>query len=125
MIPDALFSLHRALPGLPTLFVARQWQFFLHSLQRNSQLWRKSGIPAWIAARGGNHIGNIDQFDGKLYASIEDAPDYRRPVIAVFDAATLAYTGVAFPLQAVDLNQGVPRVAVEGPGNLACTAERA
>ncbi len=94
-----------------------------HSMQRNSRLWQRSGIPADIAARGGNHIGDIDQFDGKLYVPIEDAPDYRRPVIAIFDAASLAYTGVAFPLQAGDLSRGVPWVAVDGPGNLAYTAE--
>ncbi|MBC7513132.1 MAG: hypothetical protein H7234_01695 [Herminiimonas sp.] len=63
------------------------------ALQRNSPLWRKSAIPAEIAARGGNHIGDIDQYDGKLYVPIEDAPNYRRPVIAVFDAGSLAHTG--------------------------------
>ena len=94
-----------------------------HTMQRNSNLWKKSGIPAEIAAHGGNHIGDIDQFDGKLYVPIEDAPDYHRPVIAVFDAASLAWTGVAFPLQAAYLSRGVPWVVVDGPGNLTCTAE--
>ena len=93
-------------------------------VERNgSLLRRRSGIPATIADRGGNHIGDIDQFDGTLYLPIEDAPNYRTPVIALFDAATLAYTGVAFPLQRADLTQGVPWVAVDGPGNLAYTAE--
>jgi hypothetical protein len=51
-------------------------------------------IPPAIAAQGGNHIGDVDIANGKVYAPIEDGtkrPDgtrYLHPVIALFDART-------------------------------------
>lgn len=94
------------------------------TLQDNGSFFRRrSAIPATISQRGGNHIGDIDYFNGTLYLPIEDGPDYRNPVIALFDAETLAYTGVSFPLPQADLTRGVPWVALDGPANLAYTAE--
>jgi hypothetical protein len=107
------------------------WQYGLErttpdyrELARNSSIaGLRSGIPESIAALGGNHIGDIDYHAGKIYAPIEDNPDYRNPVIAVYDAATLAYTGEYHLLPQSDLNGGVPWVAVDGARNLAYTAE--
>ncbi|MEN3294064.1 MAG: hypothetical protein V7642_3317 [Burkholderiales bacterium] len=93
-------------------------------VESNYSVWqRKSGIPESIEALGGNHIGDIDYHAGKIYAPIEDSPDYRNPTIAVYDAATLRHTGASYRLPQSDLTQGVPWVAVDGSKNLAYTAE--
>jgi hypothetical protein len=93
-------------------------------LARNFSVYqRKSGIPQSIEALGGNHIGDIDYHAGKIYAPIEDSPNYRNPVIAVYDAATLNHTGTTYMLPHGDLTMGVPWVAVDGPKNLAYTGE--
>lgn len=93
-------------------------------LARNSSLFPPaSGIPQSIEALGGNHIGDMDYYVGKIYAPIEDGPDYLHPVIAVYDASTLRHTGQSYLLPNTDLVAGVPWVAVDGPRNLAYTAE--
>jgi hypothetical protein len=107
------------------------WQYGLeratldgNTLDRNfSIIPLRSGIPENIAWLGGNHIGDIDYYAGKIYAPIEDSAAYRVPIIAVYDAASLRYTGMAYVLSTNDLTQGVPWVAVDGPRNLAYTAE--
>ena len=43
-------------------------------------------MPVDIFKLGGNHIGDIDVLDGKLYAPIEDGPDYLNPYIVTYDA---------------------------------------
>jgi hypothetical protein len=83
----------------------------------------KSGIPQSIEALGGNHIGDIDYYAGKIYAPIEDSPNYHNPLVAVYDAATLNHTGATYTLPSGDLMKGVPWVAVDGPKNIAYTAE--
>jgi hypothetical protein len=51
-------------------------------------------IPAEWAARGFDHIGDIDVEDGVVYAPLEQ-PDYERgqQAMLTFDAATFEYTG--------------------------------
>lgn len=83
---------------------------------------------------GGNHIGDIDTHEGKIFAPVEDGaislgvasvnqPEYQRPYIAIYDAKTLLYTGVRHPLP-LDLHlAGVPWVAVNGKAREVYTAE--
>jgi len=68
------------------------------------------------------HIGDIDIANGKLYASIEDEDnDQLQDYIAVYDARTLQYTGVKYPLP-IDLHvDGIPWVAVDAQRNEAYT----
>jgi hypothetical protein len=107
------------------------WQYGLErttlggsTLDRNfSIIPPRSGIPENIAWLGGDHIGDIDYYAGKIYAPIEDSAAHRIPVIAVYDAASLRYTGVVYWLSPNDLTQGVSWVAVDGSRNLAYTAE--
>ena len=83
---------------------------------------------------GDNHIGDIDVHGGLVYAPIEDGgqsvgpvdlnnPEYQRPRIALYDASTLAYTGVSYPLDVTTHEAGVPWVAVDGPRERVYTAE--
>jgi hypothetical protein len=83
-------------------------------------------IQAIFATNGNKpdygHIGDIDIANGKLYASIEDEDnDQLQDYIAVYDAKTLQYTGVKYPLP-IDLHvDGIPWVAVDTKRNEAYT----
>jgi hypothetical protein len=83
---------------------------------------------------GDNHIGDIDYHDGLIYAPVEDGgqsfgplklnePEYQSPHIALYDARTLAYTGVSYPLDAAIHEAGVPWVAIDGRREQVYTAE--
>jgi hypothetical protein len=64
------------------------------------------------------HIGDIDIADGRLYAPIEDEDDSSQPsYIAVYDAATLQYTGEKHALPRAEHADGVPWVAVDAARN--------
>jgi hypothetical protein len=80
-------------------------------------------LPKNIAQLGGNHIGDIDVFDGRLYAPIEDGPDYQNPYIVTYDSTTLEPTGDQFLLPQALLTEGVPWVAVDGPRRRVYAAE--
>lgn len=116
----------------------KQWYFsWTNGMERTSPNYQvlaknfslfKSAIPQFISNMGGNHIGDIDFYDdpnlGKsIYVPIEDNPNYLNPFIAIYDAATLAYTGVAYKLVSYDLTQGVPWVAIDAVKKVAYTAE--
>lgn len=83
---------------------------------------------------GGNHIGDIDYFEGKVYAPVEDGgsnlgiaqlndPEYQHPYIAIYDATTLIYTGVRYALDKSIHAEGVPWVAVNARRKEVYTAE--
>jgi hypothetical protein len=83
---------------------------------------------------GDNHIGDIDHYGGLIYAPVEDGgesagplrlndPEYQAPHVALYDARTLAYTGVSYPLDVGIHAAGVPWVAVDGRRREVYTAE--
>lgn len=80
-------------------------------------------VPKAIADLGGNHIGDIDVYDGLLYAPIEDGPAYLHPTIVTYNAETLEPTGQSYPISTDLLTQGVPWVAVDGPRKRVYVAE--
>jgi hypothetical protein len=73
-----------------------------------------AAIPPDLARLGDNHIGDIDYWDGTLFAAIEDGPSYLHPYIVSFDPTTLKAIQT-YPLSNSLLTQGVPWVAVDGP----------
>ena len=82
------------------------------------ELSKTTVIPPEIARLGGNHIGDIDYWNGKLYAPIEDGTEYLHPHLVLYDPATFMPTTI-HPLADVPLTDGVPWVAVDGPrGNI-------
>ncbi|MFC6887384.1 MULTISPECIES: hypothetical protein [Actinomadura] len=92
------------------------WQYGLSRVSLDGTTTEKANalaIPWPIALEGGNHIGALDFHGGKLYAPIEDGDAYRHPYVAVYDAASLAYTGTAFALPQEIQRDGVPWVAVD------------
>ena len=83
---------------------------------------------------GDNHIGDVDYYDGLIYAPVEDGgeslgpvslndPEYQAPHIALYDARTLAYTGTSYALDVGIHEAGVPWVAVDAKRRLVYTAE--
>ena len=83
---------------------------------------------------GGNHIGDIDYYNGLIYAPIEDGgqnlqvatlndPEYQHPYIALYDAKTLQPTGVTYALDKSIHEAGVPWVAVNAKRREVYTAE--
>ncbi len=71
-------------------------------------------IPMWLETMGSNHIGDIDLWNGVLYAPVEDGRAYNNPQILLFDPETLA-PGMAFPVPHALQTEGVPWVAINGP----------
>ena len=82
-----------------------------------------SPIPDELQALGCDHIGGLSYYDGRIYAALEDGPEYQHPFIVLYDAQTLAYTGQYYALpQSLHL-EGVPWCAVDAERHLLYTAE--
>lgn len=82
---------------------------------------------------GNNHIGDIDYYDGKIYAPFEDGgqdigvtqlnnPEYQTPYIEIYDAQTLTNIG-SYALDKSIHVAGVPWVAVNAATQVVYTAE--
>jgi hypothetical protein len=79
------------------------------------------GIPSDLLALGLNHIGDIDYYDGVVYASLDSTDGYMNGHVALYRASNLAYAGVIFPLTGAPSNPKhdiASWVAVDGPHNL-------
>lgn len=63
---------------------------------------------------GSDHIGGISYYDGKIYASIEDGDSFSYPIVAVYDAETLEYTGKYKVISTDILFRGCPWVCCDG-----------
>lgn len=59
------------------------------------------------------HIGGISYYNGYIYASLEDSKQWQHPVIALYDAETLEYTGICHDVSSEILTRGIPWVAVD------------
>ena len=59
------------------------------------------------------HIGGISYYNGYIYASLEDSKKWQHPVIALYDAETLEYTGICHEVSSEILTRGIPWVAVD------------
>ena len=59
------------------------------------------------------HIGGISYYNGYIYASLEDSKQWQHPVIALYDAETLEYTGICHEVPSDILTRGIPWVAVD------------
>ncbi len=71
-------------------------------------------IPAKLEAMGIKHIGGISVCNGVIYAALEDSKVWRHPVIALYDAKTLEFTGSYYELSPELHTHGVPWVTVDG-----------
>lgn len=67
---------------------------------------------------GSKHIGGISCYNGLIYASLEDSKKWNHPVIALYDAETLEFTGEAHEMPTEYLSRGIPWVAVDAENKL-------
>lgn len=85
------------------------WQYGLeradnafNSVQRNSAFSLSDGltpgIPTALLAQGLDHIGDIDYYNGVIYASLDSTKGYTKPHVALFNASDLSYTGTTYAL---------------------------
>jgi hypothetical protein len=83
---------------------------------------------------GGTHIGDVDTIDGLIYAPVEDGefdigvttlnvPEYQQSFISLYDAKTLLYTGVRYPVPHEISRDGVPWIAIDKTKREAYTGE--
>lgn len=64
------------------------------------------------------HIGGISYYNGYIYASLEDSKVWEHPVVALYDAETLEYTGICHEMPNDILTRGIPWVAVDADNGL-------
>lgn len=81
-------------------------------------------IPAELQEKyNSQHIGGISYYDGIIYAALEDSKEWNYPIIALYDAVTLEYTGRCFELPTDKQTRGVPWVCVDGENGFAYTGD--
>jgi hypothetical protein len=78
-------------------------------------------IPLLLVAQGSDHIGDIDFWNGKIYAPVEDKT-YASPKVVLYDPSSLS-AGTVFDIPQNLQTKGVPWIAVDGPRGVAYMAE--
>jgi len=82
-----------------------------------------AAIPSQLSSQyGSNHIGDTDYYGGYVVAPIEDGSNYQHPLLALFNASNLSYTGRYVQLPLNLMPGGVPWVAVDAAAGLVYTA---
>lgn len=64
------------------------------------------------------HIGGISYYDGKIYAPLEDSKKWQHPVVAVYNAQTLEFTGEYHELSKDILTRGMSWLACDAENGL-------
>ncbi len=83
------------------------------------------GIPAEMTEEYGiKHIGGISYHNGKIYCPLEDSKVWKHPMVLIYDAQTLEFTGEFYHLDAERHSRGLPWIAVDAGRNLVYTASR-
>lgn len=67
---------------------------------------------------GSAHIGGISYFDGKIYAPLEDSKKWQHPIVAVYDAQTLEFTGEYHELSKDILTRGMSWLSCDAENGL-------
>ncbi|MFE6668726.1 hypothetical protein ACFVFH_34835 [Streptomyces sp. NPDC057697] len=79
--------------------------------------------PLLSGTYGGDHIGDPEYHDGYVIAPIEDGRNgYQHPLLALYNASDLSYTGRYVQLPLDQMPGGVPWVAVDAAAGLVYTA---
>lgn len=76
-------------------------------------------IPDELAENFGSaHIGGISYYNGKIYAPLEDSKKWQHPIIALYDADTLEFTGEYHEMPKEILTRGIAWLACDGENEL-------
>ncbi len=78
----------------------------------------------YIEGCGTAHIGGISYYGGKLYCATEDSKVWNSPIILVYDADTLEFTGEAHHLDPERHTKGLPWIAVDPESGIIYTSSR-
>ncbi len=73
---------------------------------------------------GSAHIGGISYHAGRIYAALEDSKVWNYPIVALYDAESLEYTGQYHILSAELQQKGLAWVAVDSERALLYSAQR-
>ena len=71
-----------------------------------------NAIPEEFVKKGYDHIGDISWHNGLIYAPVEDLQE-EQPLVLLYDAETLEYTGTYFELDNTYLPDGIPWCTVD------------
>jgi hypothetical protein len=77
---------------------------FLWPLHRYAIQNLVPGIPGSLLGRGLNHIGDIDYYNGIIYASLDTTWGYTDGHVALYNASDLSFTGAVFDLKGSPAN---------------------
>lgn len=78
-----------------------------------------SALPAKLQKDYGSaHIGGISYYNGKVYAGVEDSKKWKHPLVVVYDAETLAFSGEFYELDPAVHTRGLPWVSVDPESGL-------
>ena len=67
---------------------------------------------------GSAHIGGISYYDGKIYAPIEDSKKWEHPIVALYDAETLEFTGEYHEFSSEILTRGISWITCDKENGL-------
>ena len=73
---------------------------------------------------GSAHIGGISYYNGKLYCAVEDSKVWQHPLILVYNAYTLEFTGEFYHLDPDKHTKGLPWICVDPDSGLVYTSSR-
>ncbi len=88
-------------------------------------LRESNAIPQEFAEDFGSaHIGGISCYEDKLYCAVEDSKVWQHPLILVYDADTLEFTGEYYHLDPEKHTKGLPWIAVDPDSGIIYTSSR-
>lgn len=71
-----------------------------------------SALPDSFRKKGYDHIGDLSYYNGMLYCPVEDRAE-QFPLVLLFDAESLEYTGICYELDGSVLTDGIPWCTVD------------
>lgn len=103
------------------------WRMGLAKTDMDGNIIKRNflAIPKELSEKyGTKHIGGISYYNGKIYAAGEDSKVFDYPIVMVFDAQTLNFTGEYHVLDKEVQKKGLPWVSVDGENGLVYSAQR-
>ncbi|MBQ2758660.1 MAG: hypothetical protein IJE93_02715 [Clostridia bacterium] len=76
-------------------------------------------IPAELSENyNSQHIGGISYYNGYIYAAVEDSKQWNHPLVVVYDADTLEFTGTFYEMSTERHTRGIPWLLVDGENGI-------
>lgn len=107
-------------------YFSSRWSLIKTELDGETEtLMNINAIPKELKDKFGSaHIGGISYWNGTIYAALEDSKVWDYPIVALYDAATLKFTGEYYHLSAELQKNGLPWIAVDGDRGVLYSAQR-